>query len=184
MEIQRFNIEGPMIIRGNRFHDERGFFSETYNERVFADLGLPRFVQDNLSSSKKGVFRGMHWQKPPYAQGKLVTCLSGSIVDFVLDIRRSSPTFGEHLAIPISGEELESVWVPEGFAHGFLATSDDTFVHYKVNNFWSASSERSVHFEALSLVDIRGSDLTLSAKDAQASRLETILLAQPEDLFD
>jgi dTDP-4-dehydrorhamnose 3,5-epimerase len=172
MEIQRFNIEGPMIIRGNRFHDERGFFSETYNERVFADLGLPSFVQDNLSSSKRGVFRGMHWQKPPYAQGKLVTCLSGSIVDFVLDIRRSSPTFGEHLAIPISGEELESVWVPEGFAHGFLSTQDNTIVSYKVTDFWSRESERSL--SPASLIDIKAAVRYLSPKDAEAPAFDLL----------
>lgn len=184
MEIQRFHIEGPMVIRGNRFHDERGYFSETYNEKAFSDLGLPRFVQDNLSSSKRGVFRGIHWQTPPHAQGKLVTCIRGSIVDFIIDIRRSSPTFGKHLAIPLSGAELESVWVPEGFAHGFLAMSDETLVHYKVNKFWSAPSERSVHFDELTLPETWSFDLTFSGKDAQAPRLSSVLLDRPEDLFD
>jgi dTDP-4-dehydrorhamnose 3,5-epimerase len=184
MEVQRFDIEGPMLIRGTRFHDERGYFSETYNERAFADLGLPKFVQDNLSSSKKGVFRGLHWQTAPHAQGKLVTCISGSIIDYILDIRRSSPTFGEHLAIPISGERLESVWVPEGFAHGFLAISDQTRVHYKVNKFWDASSERSVHVDVLAIGQTWAADLTLSEKDAYAPSLDVIFLERPEDLFD
>lgn len=172
MEIEKFNIEGPLLIKGKRFHDERGFFSETYNERVFSELGLPHFVQDNLSLSKKGVFRGMHWQAPPHAQGKLVTCLSGSIVDFVLDIRKSSPTFGHHLAIPISGEALESVWVPEGFAHGFLSLAEDTAVLYKVSNFWNMESECSLDPDTVLPYKTLGKEAAiLSQKDASAPSL-------------
>jgi len=169
MEIEKFNIEGPLLIKGKRFHDERGFFSETYNERGFSELGLPQFVQDNLSRSKKGVFRGLHWQAPPHAQGKLVTCVSGSIVDFVLDIRKSSPTFGQHVAIPISEDALESVWVPEGFAHGFLTLVEDTLVSYKVSNFWNKTSERSLNpLDEIVSLSLTENFLYISDKDRGA----------------
>lgn len=149
LEVTKFDIEGPLLIHGVRHHDERGYFSETYQAEKFAELGLPTFVQDNLSKSSRGVFRGLHWQAAPHAQGKLVTCLAGSIVDFVVDVRESSTTFMNFLAVDLTAHELKSLWVPEGFAHGFLSTESETLVHYKVTSPWVKDSERSLNFSVL-----------------------------------
>lgn len=176
LNVTKFEIDGPLVIHGVRHADDRGFFSETYQQQRYAELGLPEFVQENLSKSRKGVLRGLHWQAPDMAQGKLVTCLRGSIVDFVVDIRKGSPTFLEFLAIPISDQALDSIWVPEGFAHGFLALEDETLVQYKVNRFWSAAHERALNtsfvmdrIEKSALARFDG-EFVLSGKDAEAPK--------------
>jgi dTDP-4-dehydrorhamnose 3,5-epimerase len=174
LNVTRFEIDGPMVIHGARFADDRGFFSETYQQQRYDELGLPHFVQENLSKSRKGVLRGLHWQAPDMAQGKLVTCLRGSIVDFVVDIRIGSPTFLQFLAIPISDAVLDSIWVPEGFAHGFLALEDETLVSYKVDRFWSAEHERALNtsfvMDRVDKVQLGGfeGEFVLSGKDAEA----------------
>ena len=145
LEIEETNIPEVKLVIGKRFHDERGFFTETYKESDYSELGIPRFVQDNLSESHKGVIRGLHWQASPFAQGKLVSCLRGSILDVAVDIRRNSPTFGHYVAIKLTENESQSLWVPEGFAHGFQALEDKTRVHYKVTNYWNSSSEKSLN---------------------------------------
>lgn len=174
LKIEKFDIKGPRLIHGVRHQDERGYFSEIFKESTFAELGLPHFVQENLSKSKKGVFRGMHWQVPPFAQGKLVTCLKGSILDFILDVRINSPTFGEHLSIALNENELSWVWVPEGFAHGFLALDDDTLVLYKVNRPWNPDSEVSAKITDNMAREIGNRAVLVSPKDAQAQSLEWI----------
>lgn len=183
MEVEQFDIEGPLLIKGRRFHDERGYFSETYNRAVFEELGLPDFVQDNLSLSKRGVFRGMHWQTRPHPQGKLVTCLSGSIKDFIIDIRRSSPTFGQTIDLELNAKELQSFWVPEGFAHGFAALEDDTLVMYKVTDFWHQGSERGIKLSSSSLASLETSIVIFSDKDKQAPTLEEFARMDPASLF-
>jgi len=175
LNVTKFEIDGPMVIHGVRHADDRGFFSETYQQERYDELGLPHFVQENLSKSSRGVLRGLHWQAPDMAQGKLVTCLRGSIVDFVVDIRVGSPTFMEFLSIPISDDALDSIWVPEGFAHGFLALEDNTLVQYKVNRFWSAAHERALNTSWV--LDRVGSEalggfegeFVISGKDAAAA---------------
>jgi len=138
-------IEDVKIIRATRFYDERGFFTETYKESEYTELGLPRFVQDNLSESSRGVIRGLHWQATPHGQGKLVTCLSGAIMDVAVDIRKESKTYGNHVAIELNSSEQVALWIPEGFAHGFQALQDDTRVFYKVTNYWNKESEFSLN---------------------------------------
>lgn len=145
--IEETNIPEVKLIIGKRFHDERGFFTETYKESDYLDLGIPSFVQDNLSESHKGVIRGLHWQASPFGQGKLISCLQGSILDVAVDIRHTSPTFGQHVAIRLTENDSQSLWVPEGFAHGFQALEDKTKVHYKVTNYWHKESERSLYFQ-------------------------------------
>jgi dTDP-4-dehydrorhamnose 3,5-epimerase len=132
------------IIRGTRFFDERGFFTETYKQSEYNAIGMPIFVQDNLSESAKGVIRGLHWQTSPFGQGKLVSCLSGSILDVAVDIRKESPTFGDHVLIELNASEPNALWIPEGFAHGFQSLEDNTRVHYKVTNYWEPTAERSL----------------------------------------
>lgn len=167
--VKRFEIEGPLLLEGTRHYDERGFFSETYQKENFDEIGLPEFVQDNLSVSKRGVFRGLHWQDDPFGQGKLVTCLAGSIIDFVVDVRRESPTFMEKLAVSLDSKELKSLWVPKGFAHGFLSMEDGTLITYKVSALWNKSSERSLSPRVLELENyVNPEILIISKKDAEA----------------
>jgi dTDP-4-dehydrorhamnose 3,5-epimerase len=146
IQVEETAIPEVKIIRPTRFHDERGFFTETYKEAEYLEAGIPRFVQDNLSESSKGVIRGLHWQLPPFGQGKLVSCLSGSILDVAVDVRKESSTFGHHVSVELNSNEQISLWVPEGFAHGFQALEEGTRVHYKVTNYWNKDSERSLNF--------------------------------------
>jgi dTDP-4-dehydrorhamnose 3,5-epimerase len=169
IEVQKTAIPEVKIIRANRFYDDRGFFAETYRELQFSELGLPKFIQDNVSKSKKGVIRGMHWQASPFSQGKLVSCLSGKILDIALDIRRESATFGKHVAVELSEDDTTWLWVPEGFAHGFQALEEDTLVLYKVSNSWNKQSERSVNpLDCNLMLPWPISDLQLSEKDQDA----------------
>lgn len=177
MSIKITNTSFPdlKIIHGVRHHDERGFFAETYKESEYLKAGVPRFVQDNMSESSKGVIRGLHWQEAPFGQGKLVTCVSGSIYDVAVDIRKNSEFFGKYFAIQLDSRELTSLWIPEGFAHGFQALSDDTVVHYKVTNYWSRDHEKSLNCLD-PLINIAWPlGLTLiSSKDSQAPRISEI----------
>ncbi len=145
IQVQETAIPDVKIIRANRFHDNRGFFTETYKESEYLDLGIPKFVQDNMSESSKGVIRGLHWQESPFGQGKLVTCLTGSILDVAVDVRKDSKTYGKHVAVELNSNEQIALWVPEGFAHGFQALEDGTRVHYKVTNYWNKESENSLN---------------------------------------
>jgi dTDP-4-dehydrorhamnose 3,5-epimerase len=173
--IEETNIPDVKLIIGKRFHDERGFFTETYKESDYLELGIPSFVQDNLSESHKGVIRGLHWQASPFGQGKLVSCLQGSILDVAVDIRRSSPTFGLHVAIKLTENDSKYLWVPEGFAHGFQALENHTKVHYKVTNIWNKEKEKSLNFQDKS-INIEWMDIPViaSIKDLAAPELNAI----------
>lgn len=173
MEIESFAIRGPLLIRGVRHHDSRGFFSEIYVSKTFEELGLPEFVQDNLSLSAKNVVRGLHWQESPHAQGKLVTCLSGSIIDFIVDIRPESPTYLSQLEIPLGGRSPASAWVPSGFAHGFVSLEENTLVTYKVTNFWNKESERGINpFQMKYFENLNTSEFVISEKDSALGFLD------------
>ena len=142
MEIKTFPVAGPALLRPEKFEDARGFFSEVYNEKLFNDLvGKFRFVQDNLSLSRdKGVVRGLHFQTPPHAQGKLVRVARGAIFDVAVDIRQGSPAYGKSVSAILSGENWLQLWVPPGFAHGFCTLEPDTEVNYKVTALYSSNS--------------------------------------------
>ncbi|MDD2482981.1 MAG: dTDP-4-dehydrorhamnose 3,5-epimerase [Candidatus Shapirobacteria bacterium] len=138
-------LEGLIIIEPSVFTDDRGFFMETYSKKVFAENGIDiEFVQDNHSQSTKGVFRGLHFQKPPFAQDKLVRCTRGEVLDVAVDIRQDSPTFGQHEAILISEENKRMVFIPQGFAHAFLVLSDIADFQYKCSNFYNKESEGGI----------------------------------------
>ena len=173
--VEDTNIPDIKLIIGKRFHDERGFFTETYKESDYLELGIPSFVQDNLSESHKGVIRGLHWQASPFGQGKLVSCLQGSILDVAVDIRRTSPTFGQHVAIRLTENDSQSLWVPEGFAHGFQSLENKTKVHYKVTNYWNKENERSLNFQDKTL-NITWNDIPVlaSQKDIESPPLDKI----------
>ncbi|MEM7514627.1 MAG: dTDP-4-dehydrorhamnose 3,5-epimerase [Bacteroidota bacterium] len=143
------NIEGAFLIKPDVFGDQRGFFMELYNQNTFASIGLEEldFVQDNLSSSSKGTLRGMHFQAPPFAQGKLVTVLSGSVLDIIVDVRKDSPTYGEHYAIELNDENRWMVYAPPGMAHGFQVLSESCLFFYKCTATYSKVSEGSVAWD-------------------------------------
>jgi len=142
--LEKLSLPGMLLIKSDVFKDERGFFIETYKDSAFEALGLPRFVQDNFSYSKKGVLRGLHYQLAPKAQGKLVRCLEGRIWDVALDIREESPTYGQWQGIELSGEDGQAVYVPEGFAHGFVVVSETARVLYKTTAEYAPELERGI----------------------------------------
>lgn len=152
--------------------DERGFFFESYNQRTFEKLtGLsPVFVQDNHSKSKKGVLRGLHYQLPPKAQDKLVRVVHGEVFDVAVDIRKSSPTFGQWVGEYLSAENKKQLWIPEGFAHGFLALSDTAEIFYKTSNFYYPKQERCILWDDKELgIPWPGDQFSLSEKDQRGS---------------
>jgi dTDP-4-dehydrorhamnose 3,5-epimerase len=140
-------LNGVLLIEPRVLRDDRGFFLESYNEREMQAIGIGGpFVQDNHSRSKKNVLRGLHYQLPPCAQGKLVRVITGEIFDVAVDLRRSSPTFGRWMSARLSGENLQMLWIPPGFAHGFLALTDSADVMYKTTNFYSSTVERTIRW--------------------------------------
>jgi dTDP-4-dehydrorhamnose 3,5-epimerase len=155
MTVEETALAGVAIVTPRKLGDERGFFSETYNRQAFAASGVAvEFVQDNQSlSAEPGTVRGLHFQTPPFAQAKLVRVLRGAIYDVVVDIRRSSPTFGQHLAVELSAANWRQLFIPVGFAHGFCTTEPDTEVFYKVTDYYSAAHDRGLAWddEALGL---------------------------------
>ena len=145
MELVKTSIDGLLIIRPDVFKDERGYFFESYNKERFAKAGLNMdFVQDNESKSDKGVLRGLHFQKPPYAQGKLVRVIKGSVMDVAVDLRKDSPTYGKWESVVLTEENKLQLWIPEGFAHGFVALEDNTIFNYKCTNVYNKESEGSI----------------------------------------
>ena len=179
MEIRQLKIPGVKLIVPKKFGDTRGYFQETWSERLFQQkVENVRFVQDNQSVSvKRGTLRGLHFQKPPYAQGKLVRVLSGSVFDVAVDIRHGSPTFGQHLAVTLDAAEGAQLWVPEGFLHGYCTLRDDTAVFYKVTSYYSPAHDAGVIWNDAEL-DIRwpvtSDSLILSEKDRQLPSLSQL----------
>jgi len=176
MKIERTAIDDVLILEPKRFVDERGFFSETWSARAFAEAGLPeRFVQDNHSLSQHaGTLRGLHFQSPPFAQAKLVRVTRGRALDVAVDLRRGSPTFGRHVAVELSAENWRQLYVPEGFAHGFCTLEDDVEVLYKVTAPYSPAHDRGVAFDdpALGIAwPYPAAAMTLSDKDRRHPRL-------------
>jgi len=168
-------IPDIILIQPKVFADERGFFMETFQARVFAEAGLPtHFVQDNHSRSRQGTLRGLHYQIRQ-AQGKLVRCVLGEIYDVAVDLRRSSPTFGRWLALTLSADDKQQVWIPPGFAHGFYVLSQFAEVIYKTTDFYAPEWERTLRWDdpALGIAWPLLADvpLLLSPKDAQGKPL-------------
>jgi dTDP-4-dehydrorhamnose 3,5-epimerase len=146
MNVTRTAIDGPVILEPTVFRDERGFFTETFQQSRYAALGIGPFVQDNWSRSKKGVLRGLHFQREPRAQGKLVMVIRGAAWDVAVDIRRSSPTFGRHVAAELTESNARQFWIPPGFAHGFVTLTDDTDFLYKCTDSYAPEAEGSLHW--------------------------------------
>ncbi len=178
METKRFDIEGPMLLVPDVYADDRGYFFESYSLKKYQELGIPaeRFVQDNVSKSKKGVVRGLHYQAPPFAQGKLVSVLRGRVLDVAVDIRTGSPTYGKHVMVELSEENHAQFWIPEGFAHAFMALEDDTVFTYKVTNVYDKASDRGVCWNDPDLgIAWPASEALVSEKDAALPLLKDIV---------
>ncbi|OEC44554.1 dTDP-4-dehydrorhamnose 3,5-epimerase [Aeromonas sp. DNP9] len=146
MNVIKTAIPDVLIFEPKVFGDERGFFFESFNHKLFEEaVGYPvTFVQDNHSKSSKGVLRGLHYQLPPHAQGKLVRCVAGEVFDVAVDIRKSSPTFGQWVGVHLSGENKRQLWIPEGFAHGFITLSETAEFLYKTTNYYAPAYERCI----------------------------------------
>jgi dTDP-4-dehydrorhamnose 3,5-epimerase len=146
MTVEKLNIEGLLVIHPRRFSDSRGYFFETFNAMKYSEIlgDSVRFVQDNVSVSKKNVLRGLHFQAPPAAQGKLVSVLQGKVIDVAVDLRQKSETYGQHVAIELSSENGIQFWIPKGFAHGFAALEEDTVFSYKCTEFYSPENEFTI----------------------------------------
>ena len=145
MKITKTKIEGLLIFEPQIFEDDRGSFFESWNENVFKKyLKDIKFVQDNQSISKKNCLRGLHFQDPPYAQGKLVRVIKGSVLDVAVDLRKKSKTYGQHEKVILSATNNKIFWIPEGFAHGFISLEEDTIFSYKCTNFYNKELERTI----------------------------------------
>jgi len=145
MEFIETKIKGLLIVQPDVFEDERGYFFESFNHEKFLKGGLDmKFIQDNESKSRKGVLRGIHFQSPPFDQGKLVRVIRGSVMDVAVDIRKGSPTYGNWVSTVLSEQNKRMFWIPSGFAHGFVTLEDDTVFFYKCTNVYDKGSEGSI----------------------------------------
>lgn len=145
MEIIKTNIEGLLIIEPKVFKDARGYFFESFSQREFEEkVGPINFVQDNESMSSYGVMRGLHFQRPPYTQSKLVRCVKGAVLDVAVDIRKGSPTYGQHVAVELSEENHRQFFVPRGFAHGFSVLTETAVFQYKCDNFYAPQADGGI----------------------------------------
>ena len=152
MEIIKTPLEGLLVIKPRIFGDDRGYFFESWSKQSFAEVGLDLdFAQDNQSLSNKGVLRGLHFQNPPYAQGKLVRVIKGAVLDVSVDIRKDSPTYGQYFSVELSEENKTIVWIPPGFAHGFVTLEDNTIFTYKCTGLYSKDSEGSLFWNDIDL---------------------------------
>ena len=167
MEVIETKIKGLLIINPNIFGDARGYFFESYNEETFKKNGITaKFIQDNQSLSNAGVLRGLHFQAPPYDQGKLVRVITGAVLDVAVDIRKNSPTYGEHVTIELTAENKTMFYIPPGFAHGFLTLKDNTIFSYKCTNLYNKNSEGTVLWNDTDLnINWNVKDPLLSEKD-------------------
>lgn len=170
MEIVETGIPDLLIVKPVVFEDHRGYFFESYNKEKFLQKGIDQnFVQDNESKSAKNVLRGLHFQKPPFAQGKLVRVMKGAVLDVAVDIRKSSPTYGKWASIVLSESNKWMYWIPPGFAHGFVTLEDDTVFFYKCTNVYNKASEGSIRWNDPDLnIDWGVSNPVLSDKDREA----------------
>jgi dTDP-4-dehydrorhamnose 3,5-epimerase len=184
MEVLKTAIEGLLIIEPTVFGDSRGYFFESYNKQRFNEAtGLDiDFVQDNQSKSCYGVLRGLHFQKPPYAQSKLVRCVRGKVLDVAVDIRKSSPTFGKYVAVELTEDNHQQLFIPHGFAHGFVVLSEEAIFQYKCDNFYHKESEGAIAWNDPEI----NIDLTIPFDDVMLSDKDKVnpLLKDAEWLFE
>ena len=178
MNVINTDIQGVVIVEPKVFGDHRGYFFESFSEKDFAEaVGEVKFVQDNESKSSYGVLRGLHFQKPPHAQAKLVRVVKGRVLDVAVDLRKGSPTFGKHVAVELTEENHRQLFIPRGFAHGFAVLSDEAVFQYKCDNYYAPQSEGSVLWNDPDIGiewGIPSEDVMLSEKDRNAPLLKEI----------
>lgn len=176
MTATTFEIPGLVLLTPRVFADDRGWFMESYSERALAEHGITvRFVQDNHSRSHKNVLRGLHFQKPPHAQDKLVRVTRGEVMDVAVDVRVGSPTFGKFVAVTLSEENKQIFFIPKGFAHGFVTRTDDVDLEYKVSDFYDAATDGGVRWDDPALaIPWEVKDPIVSAKDSALPLLKDI----------
>lgn len=171
-------IKDLLIIEPKIWKDDRGYFYESFNKKTFEEAGINlEFVQDNQSFSQKGALRGLHAQAPPFAQGKLVRVIQGRVLDIAVDIRKNSPTYGQHFSIELSGENFKMFWVPPGFLHGFITLEDQTIFSYKVTGLYDKASEIGVMWNDDDLNinwKLNPDEIILSEKDKQLSSFKNL----------
>ena len=179
MEIIKTNIEGVVIIEPRIFKDDRGYFFESFSQREFEEkVCKTTFVQDNESKSSYGVLRGLHFQKPPFAQSKLVRVVKGAVLDVAVDIRKDSPTFRQHVAVELTEDNHRQFFIPRGFAHGFSVLSKEVIFQYKCDNFYAPQSEGAIAWDDPDLgIDwqISIDDILLSEKDKSHPKLAEVI---------
>ena len=178
MNVIKTAIDGVFILEPRLFEDARGYFFESFNQREFEEKVAPVvFVQDNESKSSYGVVRGLHYQKPPYTQSKLVRVVKGVVLDVAVDVRKGSPTFGQHVAVELTGENHRQFFIPRGFLHGFSVLSEEVVFQYKCDNFYAPASEGAVAWDDPDLgIDWRipAEQVILSEKDRHHPRLKDV----------
>ena len=188
MKVLKTALDGVLILEPRVFNDPRGYFFESFSQREFDEKLAPilghsiRFVQDNESMSSYGVMRGLHFQRPPFTQSKLVRCVRGAVLDVAVDIRKGSPTYGQHVAVELSGDKFTQLFIPKGFAHGFSVLSESAVICYKCDNYYAPQSEGGISILDESLgIDWRipADKAILSEKDLRHPRL-----AEFESPFD
>lgn len=176
MNIIKTSIEGLVILEPRIFTDARGYFFESFSQKVFEEqVGKIDFVQDNESQSTYGVVRGLHFQRPPFTQAKLVRVIKGAVLDVAVDIRKDSPTYGQHVAVELTEENKRQFFVPHGFAHGFSVLTDEVIFQYKCDNYYAPGYEGGIAFDDPDLgIDwkIPAEKMVLSEKDKQNKRLK------------
>ena len=177
MKIIKTPIKGLLVINPRVFGDDRGYFFESWSKQSFAEAGLDLdFVQDNQSISSKGVLRGLHFQNPPYEQGKLVRVIKGAVLDVALDLRKDSPTYGQHFSIELSEENKTIVWIPPGFAHGFATLKDNTIFTYKCAGVYHKESEGALLWDDKDLnINWEINDPLVSEKDLRADNFKNFV---------
>ncbi len=171
MQVIETPIADLLILQPKVFQDDRGYFFESYNESILKNYGVDaKFVQDNQSLSQKNVLRGLHFQNPPYEQGKLVRVINGSVLDVVVDIRKNSPTYGKSFSLILNQTNKTMLWIPPGFAHGFLTLEDDTLFLYKCTNLYHKDSEGAIRWDDPEIaIDWGTTTPLLSGKDKEAN---------------
>ena len=178
MNVIKTALEGVLILEPRLFEDARGYFFESFNQREFEEKVCQTvFVQDNESKSSYGVVRGLHIQKPPYTQSKLVRVVKGAVLDVAVDVRKGSPTFGQHVAVELTGENHRQFFIPKGFLHGFSVLSEEVVFQYKCDNFYAPASEGAVAWDDPDLgIDWRipADKVILSEKDKHHPRLKEV----------
>jgi len=188
MKIEKTKFNDVYIIQPDIYEDSRGYFFESYNQKKFNNLINSRyqFIQDNESQSEYGVLRGLHFQEPPYTQSKLVRVIKGAIIDVIVDIKSDSKTFGEMAIVKIDGNEKNQLFIPRGYAHGYVAVENDTIIHYKVDNYYAPSFESGILFDSMEInfkEEIGHEEFIISEKDQNLLQFNDVAFFKTSEYY-